>query len=161
MTVGIEGKSLCMRTGSEIDCLGPQPRRPVPARSHESRSVDIIWYLYRSSLFRKRAHFIVVSASFSELGDNSIMIKFWFMLIHVAWSGFTVILMLPNTSGAWAGTGVLDSKVARGVSLLYFRLFDIMYSVLIFPPFFAYSQGSFQVQISISNSLPLKFLNSH
>ena len=35
--------------------------------------------------------------------------------------------------------------------------------ILMFPPFFAAtaSQGSFQVQISISNSLPLKFLNSH
>ena len=36
-----------------------------------------------------------------------------------------MILMLPNTSGAWAGTGVLDSKVAAGVSLLYLRLFYI------------------------------------
>ena len=36
-----------------------------------------------------------------------------------------MILMLPNTSGAWAGTGVLDSKVAGGVSLLCFLLFNI------------------------------------
>ena len=36
-----------------------------------------------------------------------------------------MILMLPNTSGAWAGTGVWDSKVAGGVSLLYFLLFNI------------------------------------
>ena len=86
MTVGIEGRTLCMRTGFEIDCLGPQPRRPVPARSHESRSVDICRYYMilldtilipiKASLFRKRAHFIIVSASFSELGDDSIMIQF-------------------------------------------------------------------------------------
>ena len=133
-----------MRTGSEIDCLGPQPRRPVPARLHESRSVDIIYTCTGASLFRKRAHFIVASASFSELGDDSI-----------AWSGFTVILMLPNTSGAWAGTGVLDSKVAGGVCLccISYCLTSIhVQMILMFPLFFAwFCCNSFSGFISSAN----------
>ena len=86
-------------------------------RAHTSLGQSILFIPVQELPFSENVHISssrVASASFSELGDDSI-----------AWSGFTVILMLPNTSGAWAGTGVLDSKVAGGVSLLYFLLFDI------------------------------------
>lgn len=86
-------------------------------RAHTSLGQSILFIPVQELPFSENVHISssrVASASFSELGDDSI-----------AWSGFTVILMLPNTSGAWAGTGVWDSKVAGGVSLLYFLLFNI------------------------------------